>query len=178
MVTVLFDINAVIYFFLILVRIASIVFILPVFGASILPGKWKVMFSVLLSVITFLAVPPQQGGMAFEPTTANLLVAAAREVLIGLMIGITAGLIFSAVLLGGQVIGTQMGLAISNVFDPQHQANVSIVASFLYLFTTVLFLAADGHHLVLYGMRDAVLLFPPGGFSLPAVFFLRDAPRV
>ncbi len=166
MVSVLFDISAVIYFFLILVRVASIVFILPAFGANLLPNKWKVAFSVLLSVITFFVVPPQDGLM-FEPTTMNLIAAAAREVLIGLLIGITAGLIFSAVLLGGQVIGTQMGLAISNVFDPQHQTNVSIVASFHYLLATVLFLAADGHHLVLYGIRDAFLLFPPGSFSMP-----------
>jgi len=166
LISIVFNISAVIYYLLILVRVASIVFILPVFGANILPTPWKIAFSVMLAVITFLMIPPDSS-IDFEPTALNLIAAATREVLIGLLIGISAGLIFSGVLLGGQVIGTQMGLAISNIFDPQHQTNVSIVASFHYLFATVLFLAADGHHLVLYGIRDAFIFFPVGQLTMP-----------
>ncbi|OQX86241.1 MAG: flagellar biosynthetic protein FliR [Candidatus Latescibacteria bacterium 4484_7] len=166
MLSVDFNISVVIYIFLVLVRISTIVFILPVFGANLVPAPWKIAFSLVLSVVAFLIVPPPDG-FYFEATTQNLFVSAAREALLGLLIGITTGLIFSAVLLGGQVIGTQMGLAISNVFDPQHQANVSVVASFYYLLATVLFLSVNGHHLVLYGIRDSFVFFPAGRFSLP-----------
>ncbi len=166
MIDIIFNTEDIIYFLLILVRISAMVFVIPVFGAKYIPVQWRIAFSFILALTTYFIIP-RPGGMDFDAAATGLILSAGREVIIGLLIGFTAGLIFSAVLLGGQVIGTQMGLGIANVMDPQHGTNMSIVSQFHFLLATVVFMAVNGHHLLLEGVVDAFRYLPAGDLSLP-----------
>jgi len=75
-----------------------------------------------------------------------------KEVLVGLFIGFMGYMILAAVQAAGSFIDFQMGFAIANVIDPQTGAQSPLIGQYLYMFTLLLLLAVDGHHLLLDGI--------------------------
>ena len=58
----------------------------------------------------------------------------------------------------------QIGFAIVNSFDPQSEAQVSVVAQLYYILAVLFFFAVDGHHMLitaLYRSGTALPLFTP-----------------
>jgi len=107
---------------------------------------------------------PAVSGLTVNTTSFALLIVS--EVLLGLLLGLVARLIFTAVEFGATVIGFQMGFAAANVFDPQNQRQVALISQFQNVFSILIFLAINGHHLFL---RTAVLSYdvlPPGRFNV------------
>lgn len=96
------------------------------------------------------------------------------ELLLGLIIGLIARLIFTAVEFGATVIGFQMGFAAANVFDPQSQRQVALLSQFQNVFATLIFLAINGHHVFIETAAFSYQILPPGliNFSGEAVPFL------
>jgi len=137
-----FSLNDFILLMLIFFRVAGILFASPVFGSTSVPVIAKVGLSAL---ITAMIAPSYHTNTIFPVDVIALSVIILKEVGIGFLIGFFARLIFTAVQLGGQLIGLQMGLGIVSVMDPQTQQQVSIVAQFEYLIAILLFLALDGH---------------------------------
>ncbi len=77
-------------------------------------------------------------------------------------------LVFSAVEMAGHVAGLQMGLGFASFFDPQHNTSVPVLAQFLSLMTTLLFLAMNGHLIVLRTLIDSFSQMPPTAQPLSA----------
>ncbi len=151
---------------MVLVRVSTVIYIMPLFGARFLPDQWKIAFSVVLAVLVSFFLKAPAAGMSI--TAAGLFLSAIREVVIGLVIGLTTGFIFYAVMLWGQVISTQMGLGLANVIDPQAGTDISVLSQFYYMFAVVLFLSIDGHHMLIEGIVDSYIYFPLGGSGIPA----------
>jgi flagellar biosynthetic protein FliR len=86
------------------------------------------------------------------------------EILIGIIIGFTARLIFAAVQLAGQLVGFQMGFGIVNVMDPQTSTQVAIIAQFQNIITLLVFLALDAHYWFILSIAKSFELIPPLGF--------------
>jgi flagellar biosynthetic protein FliR len=69
-----------------------------------------------------------------------------------------------------------MGFAAANVFDPQHQNQISLISQFQNVFAILIFLALDGHHLFIKIAARSYQLLPPGNLNLSgeAVPFLME----
>ncbi len=154
-----YSLNDFILFFLIFFRVAGIIFTAPVFGSMNVPVQIKASLSILLAA---LIIPTFHSGALFPTAVVPLTVIMFRELAIGFLIGFFARLIFSAVQLGGQAVGVQMGLGIVSVIDPQIQQQVSIIAQFKYLVAILLFLSFDGH---LWFIRAIYLSFKTIGIG-------------
>lgn len=123
-------------------RILALVSSAPVLGNPAVPVRVKVGLAAVLTIV----LAPVLGSMpAAEPGSAIGLLILAQQIVIGLAIGFTMRIIFTAVEMAGNIIGMQMGLGFANIFDPQNAAQISIVAQFLGLFATLVFLALNGH---------------------------------
>jgi flagellar biosynthetic protein FliR len=72
-------------------------------------------------------------------------------------------ILFAAVEFAGTVVGFQMGLSMANVFDPQSQAQISLIGQFERIFATLIFVAMDGHLVVVQAIVRSYDLLPPGG---------------
>ena len=59
-----------------------------------------------------------------------------KEAIVGLLIGLVAYIIMSAVQIAGGFIDFQMGFAIANVIDPQTGAQSPLMGQFLNTFST------------------------------------------
>ncbi|GIP56533.1 hypothetical protein J15TS10_03470 [Paenibacillus woosongensis] len=94
-----------------------------------------------------------QGFNQAIPTDLNYLLLVVRELLIGLLMGYVAQLLFTVIQMAGSFIDIQMGFGIVNVIDPMTGASAPVLGNFKYIIATLLFLSMNGHHYLL----DAVI---------------------
>ncbi|OIQ75481.1 flagellar biosynthetic protein FliR [mine drainage metagenome] len=144
-------------FFWPFVRILAMLSVAPAFGMGSVPVMLRVGLAVLVSVAlapALPAMPPVQFGTA----TAWMLVL--QQMLVGGAIGLAMTLILSAVQLAGGVIGLQMGMGFATLFDPVQGVQVTSLASFLNMLTLLLFLALNGHLVLLAVLARSFTLLP------------------
>ena len=146
-------------FILVLVRVIGIIATAPIFGSSVNPSQIKIVLSLTLALILF----------PFIPSTKNLpillddyIFLISSELLIGLILGLIGRFLFAAVEFAGTIIGFQMGLSMANVLDPQSQEQISLVGRFETVAATLIFLAMDGHLIVIQALVKSFSLLPIG----------------
>lgn len=147
-------------FIFILLRVSSIVVIMPILGNRAVPVRVKAGLSLLIAFLLLPFVKLHAPPLEILPLALRM----AGEVMIGVTIGLAGRLVFAGVQLAGQLAGFQMGFAIVNVFDPITSAQVSIIAQFQYLLAMLIFLAVDGHHLFLNAIAESYRIVPALGF--------------
>jgi flagellar biosynthetic protein FliR len=145
-------------FLLVLFRISGVLLVAPVFGSATIPHPAKISFALVLAVLFFPMVG--RTGLSVEPAPAAYLLAAGGELVVGLLIGFAASLLFSAVQLGGQLIDQELGIMMANVIDPVSNEQVSVVAQFKLMLSVVVYLLIDGHHFLLTAVRDSFAAVP------------------
>lgn len=144
----------------ILARVGMIIHFLPILGETFMPARVRALLTLALTGILLPTVPVDPA--VIPSSVLGFIVAMVPELLLGMTLGLTARLIFAAVQLGGQMAGEQIGFGIANVVDPSNQSQISITSQIYYLFTLLLFLALNGHHVMLgmiYRSFEVVPLF-------------------
>ena len=155
-------------------RIGALFGSIPVFSSGQTPAKLRAGLAIVLSLMLFPVLEKYIPAQQFTTLGLGLLVA--NEALLGFLVGLVARLIFTAVELGGTVIGYQMGFAAANVMDPQSQHQISLMSQFQNVFAILIFLALNIHHLFLEAIVYSYQILPPGylDFSGGAVPFLME----
>lgn len=151
-------------FLVVLSRVAGFVGAIPVYSSAQTPARIKTGLTVLIAILLFPIMKTAVGEISLAPISFGLLVVS--ELLLGLLLGLVARLIFTAVEFGATVIGFQMGFAAANVFDPQNQRQVALISQFQNVFSILIFLAINGHHLFLQTAVLSYDLLPPGQLNL------------
>ena len=154
----------VIFFMLVLSRVAGIFAALPVFGGRTVPVRIKAITVFMITLVCFptLSVAlPQLPSDAF--TLALLLLS---EVMIGLTLGFITQIIFSGVEFSGQIIGMQMGLTIASIIDPSRGTQIQIMSVVQTLFATLIFLSLNIHHLFIRAIMDSFRVIPLGWWRM------------
>jgi len=141
------NLNIIPVFILIFVRIAAFFVTLPLFSYRTIPMPFKIGFSFFLALVMFNAI--DSTNIAFDDMYLLLLM---KEIIVGLLIGLIAYIILSAVQVAGGFIDFQMGFAIANVVDPQTGAQSPLIGQYFYIIALLFLLSVDGHHLLIDGM--------------------------
>jgi len=150
-------------YFLTLFRLSVVLFLLPFFGGASIPNPVKAALVLVLS----LALWPQLSFPAsMMPTGWNIVIMFLGELILGLILGMLVNFLFSAVQLGGQIIGFQMGFAMVNVVDPITGTSNAVSAHFLYMCTMLTFLVLNGHLYLLKAVGMSFDYIPPGTLLL------------
>lgn len=142
-------------FLLIFVRIAAFFVIIPLFSYRTIPTTFKIGFSFFLAMIMFYTIDTTH--LQIEDDYFFLLM---KEIVVGLLIGLIAYMIVSAIQVAGGFIDFQMGFAIANVVDPQTGAQSPLTGQYFYIFALLFLLSVDGHHLLIDGMFSSFELIP------------------
>lgn len=104
------------YFLMILVRVATFVYIAPFFGMNNTPNRVKIGFSVFLAIILFQIIQPKE---VLEYTgVIEFAIIVLKEGITGLLIGYAANICNSIIVFSGKVIDMEIGLAMANLYDP------------------------------------------------------------
>jgi flagellar biosynthetic protein FliR len=151
------------------VRIASMLFMMPLFDMRTIP----IFFKVALALgITFLVVTTLNfEDVALHPGAVGFGLGIVREVLVGVILGISVRILFAAVQLAGQTMGMQMGMALANVMDPSTQSQGSVISLLVNIIAILLFLTLNAHHAVIRGILDSFQVVPPYQFTFTTPLF-------
>jgi flagellar biosynthetic protein FliR len=156
----------VIFFALVLSRVAGIFSAIPVFGGRTVPLKIKVIIILMITLVCFPALSITAPQVPTDVFTLALLVM--REVMVGTTLGFITRIIFSAVEFSGQIIGMQMGFTISSIIDPSQGTQTQIMSVMQTLLATLIFLSMNIHHLFIRTIVDSFRIIPLGGWHLNA----------
>lgn len=131
----------------------------PIFSVRNVPVPFKVGLVVFISFIVFGAVGTHEAA-AFD---GSYVLAVIRETVVGLLIGFTAYLFFSALQIAGSFVDLQMGFGLANVVDPVTGAQSPLIGNFKFFIAMLLFLSFNGHHYLLMAAMDSYEWIPLSG---------------
>jgi len=151
-------------FFLVFLRVGSILLTLPIFNSRNIPVLFKMGLSFTVSLVLFPIL--NLDDLPLRPGLIPFGIGVISEVLIGVIIGLSVRTIFAGVQLAGQLVGFQMGLAMANVIDPTSSDQVPLLAQVNNLIALLIFLVIDAHHWFLRALVESFRLVPPFDFEL------------
>ena len=128
------------------VRISSMFVSLPLFSIQSVTPKLRVLLSLLVTFTLLPTLPVMPDIDLFSP--AGWMVTA-QQLLIGLATGFILQMVFSIMLFAGQSIAYSMGLGFASMVDPATGVQTPVVAQLFVIVSTLLFLAVDGHLLLI-----------------------------
>ncbi|MBV8837653.1 MAG: flagellar type III secretion system protein FliR [Alphaproteobacteria bacterium] len=147
-------------FILMFARLGTMLMLLPGLGEMSVPVRIRLTIALLLTLVLF---PLHRADYVIDLRAPGpVLMALAEELLIGLVLGLTARLTISALQTAGSVIAQQLGLGFVTAVDPTQGQQGLIVGNFLTLLGVTLIFATDLHYMVIAGLHDSFRLFRPG----------------
>jgi len=146
------------HFLLVWARMTAVVFLAPAFSAPVIPDRLRLIFGFMVSLCVFPWVA--KISVPIPPELGLLFLAVVKEALVGVCIGFFLSILFAAFSLSTQFFTSQIGLGMSQVFDPITQEETPVLSS---LFTTVallVFISIGGMHMVVRATVDSYQLVP------------------
>ncbi len=124
----------------------------PVFSESSIPRRAKVLLAGALATI----VSPTLGNIPAVPVYSfEGFLIILNEIGIGVAMGFSMRLVFAAVQTAGELIGLQMGLSFASFYDRSAGGQTMVLGRFLNIVATLMFLALDGHLMLLAALVDS-----------------------
>jgi len=142
---VLFSNQGIIVFLLVLARVSGMFTTAPLFSTFPIPMMVKACLSALVGFIIFpFVLTSAHFQMPHDMVMLSVLIF--KEMLVGILIGFSANLIFIGIEIGGQLLAIQMGLSIAEALDPVTKQQVPIIGQFYLFIACILFIYLNGHH--------------------------------
>jgi flagellar biosynthetic protein FliR len=135
-------------FALIFARTLAMVAVLPIFSSASVPQMLKLGLGGLTAIFLAANLPSPQ----LSPEQASMIgagVLMGQEILCGVAMGLAARLVFEAIQQGGVIISREMGFYEASIIDPTSGEELEPFGVLVDTLFILLFLAADGHHLLL-----------------------------
>lgn len=151
-----------------LARILALLATAPVFNNAAQPVRIRLMVGLVITFALVPALPPMPAIPAGSWIGLTILL---QQILIGVLLGFTLRIAFAAIDVAGELIGLQMSLSFAVLYDPQNGGQTPVLAEFLGLFATLLFLAMNGHLLSLSVLAESFRLLPVSASPIAAAGF-------
>ena len=148
-------------FLLMFARLGTMAMLMPGLGERGIPMRVRLVIALTLTLVLM----PLYGDtytVALDAGFAPILGVLIQEVLIGAVLGLTARLALSALLIAGTAIAYQLGLGFSMAIDPTQDQQSVMVSNFLAILGVALIFATDMHHLAIGALDESYNLFKPG----------------
>lgn len=170
-----FTLTQAVTFVLVLARVGGIFMVGPVFGNANVSPYVRIGIAAALAFVflpmahTSVSGPdrsasPEISALGLNAMTFVLVIA--KEVAVGLVIGFLAAMMFAALQMAGAYVDLQVGFGFANVVDPMIKQHNAVIAQLYNLCATLLFLAINGHHLMIRGLADSFAVLPLGGMTM------------
>ena len=157
---IVFSLNNFEYFLLILVRIASFIFIAPIFGQNGIPRQIKIGLSFFISIFMYNIVeyPTLNYGGIIGYSILVL-----KEGITGLLIGFAANICSSIVLFAGNTIDMDIGLSMATEFNPDMGTESTLTGSLYYYLVLLLLVSSNLHTYLIRAIADSFTVIPIAG---------------
>jgi flagellar biosynthetic protein FliR len=151
---------------LIFTRVVTLLAMVPGFSQGTLATRFRLMFSLMLALVLDLSM-----GLIvipFPDSAVDISICVIREVLLGAGMGLVLRMMFAAVESAGAVCGINMGLSLNVLMDPTSGEETMTLGSLMGLCAALMFIALDGHHLIIESLHGHFAAFPIGVASYTA----------
>ncbi|MEL7614437.1 flagellar biosynthetic protein FliR [Vreelandella titanicae] len=151
-------------------RITAFMAASPLWGHSSVPNQAKVGLAALIAIVIAPILPAMPDIAIMSWAGIGVMI---EQILIGLAMGLVMHIMFAVVQAAGDFIGLQMGLAFASFFDASSGTNIMVLSRILYMITLLMFLAMNGHLMVLETLIMSFQTLPIGiGTFNPDAFIL------
>ena len=149
-----------------MVRISAFLIATPFFSLRAVSLRIRILLALAL---TWMIYPLTDWPMV-DPISAEGLRELFVQVFIGVLMGLILQVINAALVVGGQAISASMGLSMANMVDP-NMGNVPVIAQFLIICSTLIFLGLGGHVIVISMLLESFKIVPIGAVIELSVLF-------
>jgi flagellar biosynthetic protein FliR len=162
-------------FFMVLIRISTLIMLLPLFGDKVIPANVKILLALTFSAVIFPVL--RSGGViriedaeVWTSSSGKLILTLAGELLVGVGVGFASQLVFHAIQIAGDFMSQLMGFSMASMYDPHMETQTVVLGQMFGALAMLTFLALDGHHLLFRAMVETFHLIPQGGAGLSEAF--------
>ena len=140
-------------------RVGGFVLAAPTMSEASIPQMVKIVLTLALTFVLapVVSVPPE-----LSIFTAEGLLVAVLELLIGVSIGMVVQVAFEALVFAGQSISLTMGIGFATLVDPQRGAQTPVLSQMFMIFGTLTYLAVNGHLILVGALADSYRTLPIG----------------
>jgi flagellar biosynthetic protein FliR len=147
---------------LLFARLGAVLMVAPVWGEQAVPATMRLAMALLVTTVLAPGLasttPPLPGdAIGAIPLLIN-------EIIIGLILGLGARLLMSALQVAGATAGLASGLGFAQQIDPIASQPAAIFSGFFSLMGLILIMAAGLHRVMIDAAADSYVIFPPGAF--------------
>ncbi|MCX7795024.1 MAG: flagellar biosynthetic protein FliR [bacterium] len=153
-------------FLLIFLRIFAIISVFQPFSIRTIPTSIRLLLTIAMSFILL-----QLYSLKELPDMNMLLALGIKEIIVGLIIGFLANIIFYMLQMVGQIIDFQVGLSLANIINPAFDIQVSPVGDLLFVLGMFIFLASGGYLQVIEAFGYSFNIVPLGIVNLSNYIF-------
>ncbi|MCI8808550.1 MAG: flagellar biosynthetic protein FliR [Oscillibacter sp.] len=151
-------------FLYITARMTGFVQFSPLLGRQGIPATFRGGFILILSVFSFFLTDLTE--LAPPATLLGFAVGVMLEMCLGFLLGMVTNFFFFIPQMAGQIMDTQMGMTMNQIYDTGSRANMSQSSMLINILMTLLFFAANGHHTLLRMMVTSGNVVAYGGVSI------------
>lgn len=140
---------------MVFLRLAGMMRFAPVLSKSEIPAMVRISFAIISTIILVGVIKP-------APPSAEVPIYLCMflNFIFGALIGFVANCILAAVLTGGDMINTQMGLSSAMIMDPSTKSQVSMMANFFSVLAMLIFIYSGGVYWLFNALIRSFDLFP------------------
>jgi flagellar biosynthetic protein FliR len=155
-------------FSLVLARTSGLVLTAPLFSSLGLPRQVRAFLAVAMALLVTpiyldTSMPPVENLGRY----AHLMI---NEVAVGLLLGMGMNILFSGIMVAGQIVSQMSGLSLADVFNPGFDENASVFSQLFYFLVLAVFVAVGGHRIMTAALLDTFAWAPPGHAMLGETF--------
>lgn len=140
-------------------RVSAMFISIPVFSVNSVPARLKVMLSLL---ITLVIVPTLPNMPAIDLFSSDGWMVSIQQLMLGISTGFILQMVFSVMLFAGQAIAYSMGLGFASLVDPATGVQTPVIAQLFVICSSLLFLAVDGHLMLVEMLAQSFITLPVG----------------
>jgi flagellar biosynthetic protein FliR len=140
-------------------RVGGFLMASPVIGTQLVPKRVRLILAILITLIVAPLIPALP---TMDLISIGSYIIMAQQLLIGIAMGFVLQALLQMFVVGGQLIAMKMGLGFASMVDPSNGVSVTVISQFHLMMATLLFLAMNGHLVMIEVMVESFSVLPIG----------------
>ncbi len=145
------------------IRISAMMLTAPIFSAQSVPVKVRIAAAAAVTMVVIPVLPPLP---LVDFISGDALLIAIHQVIIGAIMGFALQLAFNIFVMSGHILAMQAGLGFSMMNSPQDGVQVTVVGQLYLMLATLLYLALDGHLILIREILNSFNTLPIGSSGI------------
>lgn len=159
----IFSVETLFLMAMISIRLGGTFALLPFLGGRMIPAQVRMALVVLLSAILFpLVLENAEETLTMPVSMVGFFLSGSREFLVGMLMGLSARMIFFAVEFASQIIAMECSLSMSTALNPLSEVSATIFTPLLFYLTIILLFITGVDEMIILALLKSYDVMPVG----------------